>query len=941
MFTLQTLFRKNYLRIIGTAAVLVFLIALTLNIRARSNGSEWGKTSSTSQGCNCHASSANTATQVTVVSQSGSFSVATNGVLTLTVTVTNSSKQAAGVDIAVKTTQTGSTDAGTLEPVSGSGLQTTNGELTHTEPKAMSGGSASFQFTWTAPSSPGTYYLRAVGNAVNDNNSNDAGDIWNWMAVQQITVTQPPTITLTSPSGGENWCKGSQHNITWTAQNVTNVNIDLSSDGGSSFPTSLATSLPAASGSWQWTISNSLSFGNQYQVRVSDASNGSLNSKSNNFTLPQEVAITTQPQSQTGCTGNPVSFSVSASGTGLSYAWRKNGTNISGAINATYTISSIVAGDAGNYDCVVSGACGNPVTSNAASLSIDISPNITQQPESVLACLGETITLSVTAVGTELTYKWQKNGTDIPGAASSSLILNNFSSDNVGSYTSIVSGKCNPSRTSQAAVLTLATQFLITEQPAPVSVCEGSKATFSVKANGSNLLYQWRKDGSNITGANSSTFAINNSTPADQGQYDVIISGKCISETPTSTAMLTVLPKPSITQQPANQTVTAGTDVEFKITSLGTGLTYQWRKNNTNITGANTSSLKIISVKIVDAGNYDCVITNNCGNVNSSVATLTVNSAGTGPVLSSNISTVDFGLVLIGNSKDSLITQCFRNSGDAALNITAISITGANASEFSLSGVSLPLTLNAGESKSLTIKFMPTTQGMKTAKIEFASNSATNPSIMLNGFSGKVGINQSTTKLEFSNVNVGSSSDKNFELNNTGSIDLSLNFAIVGTDADQFSITGATNPVIISAGSKKDVTIRYTPKIGSVEAKAVLQISSMYLSTPLAIALEGKAISSVGDNLEIISGIETSPNPSDGNLVFNISTTHQNLSDLFITDMNGNVIKNFNDFYLNSGKNEIVWDGRDNEGKQCSSGIYNLIVRSGNSIKASKIVLSR
>lgn len=67
---------------------------------------------------------------------------------------------------------------------------------------------------------------------------------------------------------------------------------------------------------------------------------------------------------------------MTATGTGLTYQWRKNGVNlvdggnISGATTATLTISPAGMGNSGSYDCVVSGACAPSATSTAASLTV-------------------------------------------------------------------------------------------------------------------------------------------------------------------------------------------------------------------------------------------------------------------------------------------------------------------------------------------------------------------------------------------------------------------------------------------------------------------------------------------------------------------------------------------------------------------------------------------
>lgn len=88
------------------------------------------------------------------------------------------------------------------------------------------------------------------------------------------------------------------------------------------------------------------------------------------FTGSSAPVITNQPQSITVSEGNQASFSVTATGTPpLSYQWRKNSVNISGATNSTYTIPSAIPGDEGNYSVVVSNSAGS-VTSNNATLTV-------------------------------------------------------------------------------------------------------------------------------------------------------------------------------------------------------------------------------------------------------------------------------------------------------------------------------------------------------------------------------------------------------------------------------------------------------------------------------------------------------------------------------------------------------------------------------------------
>lgn len=85
---------------------------------------------------------------------------------------------------------------------------------------------------------------------------------------------------------------------------------------------------------------------------------------------------------------------------------------------------------------------------------------------------------------------------------------------------------------------------------------------------------------------------------------------------------------PTITTQPASQSVYAGTALLLSVTASGPSLSYQWRKGGASIAGATSSTLTVASAAATDAGTYDCVVTNTSGSVGSSVATVTVVTGG-------------------------------------------------------------------------------------------------------------------------------------------------------------------------------------------------------------------------------------------------------------------------------------------------------------------------
>lgn len=86
----------------------------------------------------------------------------------------------------------------------------------------------------------------------------------------------------------------------------------------------------------------------------------------NGWTPSLLPTLLSQPASQTVKAGNPAAFTVSATGLPVpTYQWRKNGADISGATNATYTIASSLPADSGSYSILVSTPAGSVLSSNA------------------------------------------------------------------------------------------------------------------------------------------------------------------------------------------------------------------------------------------------------------------------------------------------------------------------------------------------------------------------------------------------------------------------------------------------------------------------------------------------------------------------------------------------------------------------------------------------
>ncbi|MBI5385354.1 MAG: immunoglobulin domain-containing protein [Verrucomicrobia bacterium] len=193
-----------------------------------------------------------------------------------------------------------------------------------------------------------------------------------------------------------------------------------------------------------------------YSVVVSN-SLGSITSAVASLTVR---LIAAQPASRTNNAGTTAAFSVGVAGSGpSSFQWLKDGVllvdgvNLAGATSAALRLTNVLGGNAGGYSVMASNAWGT-VTSAVASLTV-IDPVITAQPVSQSREPGQSVTFSVTAVGTApLEYQWWKDGLELGAIAEASLPLTNVQTSDAGRYRVVVGNRYS-SVTSAVAELTV------------------------------------------------------------------------------------------------------------------------------------------------------------------------------------------------------------------------------------------------------------------------------------------------------------------------------------------------------------------------------------------------------------------------------------------------------------------------------------------------------
>ena len=166
-------------------------------------------------------------------------------------------------------------------------------------------------------------------------------------------------------------------------------------------------------------------------------------------------------------------------------------------------------------------------------------------------------------------------------------------------------------------------QPIITRQPQSLTVPVGGSATFTVEAAGASpLAYQWRRDDLNLAGQTNDTLSIAEVQPTDAGFYSVRVensAGFALS----SSAALRVQTPPGIVAPPVSLTTNLGSDVAFSVVASGSApLSFQWRLNGQNISGATNPVFSITGLKLTDAGTYSVVVANGAGALTSTEARL-------------------------------------------------------------------------------------------------------------------------------------------------------------------------------------------------------------------------------------------------------------------------------------------------------------------------------
>jgi autotransporter-associated beta strand protein len=248
-----------------------------------------------------------------------------------------------------------------------------------------------------------------------------------------------------------------------------------------------AANIPGATESSYTRTNTQLTDAGSYSVVVTNVAGSvtSSNAVLNVTPLLFAPSFTTHPDSLTVTQGDNAIFTSAANANpSPTYQWRRNGVNIFGATNPSYTRTNAQPADAGSYTVVASNVSGM-ATSALATLTVRVPPSITSHPENQIIGPGGNVIFLTSASGdAPLGYQWRFNGTNILGATQTSYQVTNAQAADTGSYSVLVTNPVGSVISSNAQLI------VITTQPAFETIQVLSYGQFRLQGTGAPGNYE-------------------------------------------------------------------------------------------------------------------------------------------------------------------------------------------------------------------------------------------------------------------------------------------------------------------------------------------------------------------------------------------------------------------------------------------------------------------
>ncbi len=329
--------------------------------------------------------------------------------------------------------------------------------------------------------------------------------------------------------------------------------------------------------------------------------------------------ITTQPIDFVADPGQDAFFLVAVDGTApFTYQWyRSPGTALVDKNAAVLTLRAVTNSDAGGYFVVVANRAGS-ATSRVATLFVNGPPQVLTQPQNASGNVGGAVTLTFLVSGSPA-YQWLHDGTNVPGATSSNLVLSSLIPSDAGTYQAIAGNRFGSLTSRVATVTVTVAPIQVLGQPQDYSGYSGRAHTLAFPTTNSSG-YQWIFNGAPLVGATNASIVFASVQGSDSGTYQAIATNYAGSVTSRVATISATNSAPIIlTAPPASTNVVLGGRLILQASVDGSvPMTNQWYFidsgfNLNPIAGATSTTLRVENFQAANEGSYTLQILNAFG----------------------------------------------------------------------------------------------------------------------------------------------------------------------------------------------------------------------------------------------------------------------------------------------------------------------------------------
>ncbi|MDA7618502.1 leucine-rich repeat protein [Verrucomicrobia bacterium] len=325
----------------------------------------------------------------------------------------------------------------------------------------------------------------------------------------------------------------------------------------------------------------------------------------------------------------PFSLDVIVTGGGEhSYRWLKDGELIPGATQATFSVDESDFDHSGQYKVVIETELGSLESESVSVLvtPLVIAPEIVAGPTSQKVDLGDSVSFTVVASGTEpFEYTWFHNGDPIDGANAAVLIIDSVTEQSLGKYTAEVKNDRGIALTEVEAVLRLWQPISFLSEPTDKRIILGEELRLEVQLQGDiPFTLHWEKDGEVLSGRYGFSLVVAGVSVDDAGIYQMVVDQRG-QETRSGFIEVVVLVPPSISSQPIDQELLAGENFELGIDADGSQpIIYQLLREG-DVFQENRSGIFVVESVTADlSGAFSVAISNPAGTTETDPFVLTI-----------------------------------------------------------------------------------------------------------------------------------------------------------------------------------------------------------------------------------------------------------------------------------------------------------------------------